>query len=308
MSTIRQTLMLRPMHNGVSGYARSQHENRHTVVQLHARGLPPGAARLYWLTHDRLAREAASAAVGDHGDCSLEAWTPEASGPGRLQALLLITGDDHPRPLMVGLCADQSAGSILDAKSAALDLCAQLGRHNGKEETVQEAEPEPQPEPLPKDEPVPVPDPLPEPERMPVVEEPEPRQETLPEVQRKGTKSPKSFGSDACPEQQPLIHQTCPEVQRKGVKPLTWPRGFESLKRYFDGALPCRILDLPGWRFVYAANAGGPEGLWVGRQILDGHVRGVAYVTRGSAPPGPGPFRTARGVDGLLYQVLWQRL
>ena len=35
---------------------------------------------------------------------------------------------------------------------------------------------------------------------------------------------------------------------------------------------------------------------------------GVAYVTRGSAPPGPGPFRTARGVDGLLYQVLWQRL
>lgn len=289
MSTIRQTLMLRPMHNGVSGYARIQHENRHTVVQLHARGLPPGTARLYWLTHDRLAREAASAAVGDHGDCSLEAWTPEASGPGRLQALLLITGDDHPRPLMVGLCADQSAGSILDAKNAALDLCAQLGRHNGKEETVQKAEPvpepvaepEPQPEPLPKDDPVPVPDPPAESERMPVVEEPEPRQETSVPVQRKGTKS---------------------------LKPLTWPRGFESLKRYFDGALPCRILDLPGWRFVYAANAGGPDGLWVGRQILDGHVRGVAYVTRGSAPPGPGPFRTARGVDGLLYQVLWQRL
>lgn len=285
MSTIRQTLMLRPMHNGVSGYARIQHENRHTVVQLHARGLPPGTARLYWLTHDRLAREAASAAVGDHGDCSIEAWTPEASGPGRLQALLLITGDDHPRPLMVGLCADQSAGSILDAKSAALDLCAQLGRHNGKEETVQkaepvpvaEAEPEPQPEPLPKDEPVT--DPPAEPERMPVVEEPEPRQETSVPVQRKGAKPP-----------------------------LRWPRGFDSLKRYFDGALPCRILDLPGWRFVYAANAGGPEGLWVGRQILDGHVRGVAYVTRGSAPPGPGPFRTARGVDGLLYQVLWQRL
>ncbi|MBQ7866627.1 MAG: hypothetical protein IJ354_00560 [Clostridia bacterium] len=285
MSTIRQTLMLRPMHNGVSGYARIQHENRHTVVQLHARGLPPGTARLYWLTHDRLAREAASAAVGDHGDCSIEAWTPEASGPGRLQALLLITGDDHPRPLMVGLCADQSAGSILDAKSAALDLCAQLGRHNGKEETVQkaepvpvaEAEPEPQPEPLPKDEPVT--DPPAEPEMMPVVEEPEPRQETSVPVQRKGAKPP-----------------------------LRWPRGFDSLKRYFDGALPCRILDLPGWRFVYAANAGGPEGLWVGRQILDGHVRGVAYVTRGSAPPGPGPFRTARGVDGLLYQVLWQRL
>ena len=285
MSTIRQTLMLRPMHNGVSGYARIQHENRHTVVQLHARGLPPGTARLYWLTHDRLAREAASAAVGDHGDCSIEAWTPEASGPGRLQALLLITGDDHPRPLMVGLCADQSAGSILDAKSAALDLCAQLGRHNGKEETVQkaepvpvaEAEPEPQPEPLPKDEPVT--DPPAEPEMMPVVEEPEPRQETSVPVQRKGAKPP-----------------------------LRWPRGFDSLKRYFDGALPCRILDLPGCRFVYAANAGGPEGLWVGRQILDGHVRGVAYVTRGSAPPGPGPFRTARGVDGLLYQVLWQRL
>ena len=306
MSTIRQTLMLRPMHNGVSGYARIQHENRHTVVQLHARGLPPGTARLYWLTHDRLAREAASAAVGDHGDCSLEAWTPEVSGPGRLQALLLITGDDHPRPLMVGLCADQSAGSILDAKNAALDLCAQLGRHNKKEETVQKAEPVP--EPVAEPEPQPEPLQKAEPEGMLVAKVPEPQQKTPVPVQRKGAKPPKSLGSDACPEQQPSIHQTRPEVQRKGAKSLTWPRGFESLKRYFDGALPCRILDLPGWRFVYAANAGGPEGLWVGRQILDGHVRGVAYVTRGSTPPGPGPFSTARGVDGLLYQVLWQRL
>ena len=46
------------------------------------------------------------------------------------------------------------------------------------------------------------------------------------------------------------------------LRPLLWPRGFEALRPYFEKGIPCRLFDLPGWRFVNAAQAGGPDGLW----------------------------------------------
>ena len=70
---IRRTMMLRPMQAGVSGYARLQCESGCTLVQLHARGLAPGRARLFWYLSDRAAREVASGEVNAHGELSLEA-------------------------------------------------------------------------------------------------------------------------------------------------------------------------------------------------------------------------------------------
>lgn len=58
-----------------------------------------------------------------------------------------------------------------------------------------------------------------------------------------------------------------------------------------------------------AAQAGGPDGLWVGMQQVDGRVRRVAYAHRSETPPPGGrPYRPARGTDGHTYQVLWQRV
>ena len=93
------------------------------------------------------------------------------------------------------------------------------------------------------------------------------------------------------------------------LRPLLWPRGFEALRPYFERGIPCRLFDLPGWRFVNAAQAGGPDGLWVGIQQVDGRVRRVAYAHRSETPPPGGrPYRPARGTDGHTYQVLWQRV
>ena len=87
------------------------------------------------------------------------------------------------------------------------------------------------------------------------------------------------------------------------LQPLRWPRGFESLKRYFENTLPETLFDLPGWRFVRAA-----PGLWIGMQQQDGRVCGVAYAHRGDTPPSPGKgYRPLRGTDGQMYQVLWQK-
>ena len=81
---------------------------------------------------------------------------------------------------------------------------------------------------------------------------------------------------------------------------------FEKLKPFFEKALPCALIDLPGWRFVYAAHAGGPVGLWLGMRQVDGRVVRLAYAVRGNQPPGKGPYRPALGLDGMVYQVLWQ--
>lgn len=279
MPSIRRTIMLRPMQTGVSGYARLQCEAGGTQVQLHARGLPPGQARLFWYLSDRAAREVAGGTVNPHGELSLEAEAPsDAVAPERLQALILLTGGAEPRPLLIGLCVEQSAGSLLDAKNAALALCERM-----------RAKPEPaQPPPEPKPQPVPSP-----------VRETIPREIFLPAI------DPAPYL--AAREEKPAApKRNAPAADR--LRPVRWPRGFESLAPYFDQALPCRLFDLPGWRFVYAAHAGGPDGLWLGCERLDGRIHQVAYAVRGQPPPGPGAYRAQKGLDGMVYQVLWQKV
>ena len=280
MSSIRRTILLKPMQAAVSGYARVQCENSSALVQLHARGLRVGGVRLYWYLSGQTARELGSAPVNAHGEASIEAEAPsDALAPGRLQALILLSDGESPAPLLIGLCVEQSAGSLLDARNAALALCDRL-----RVRRVQEAAPEPEPEALPL---------------LPAPSEPEvPREIFLPAI------DPQPYAAAQEAPARALVRSTAPPVDRLPL--LRWPRGFEKIRPWFESALPCVLFDLPGWRFVYAAHAGGPGGLWVGMCQLDGRVIRLAYAVRGNVPPSGAPYRPALGLDGMVYQVLWQ--
>lgn len=284
----RRTILLKPMQPAVSGYARMQTDGGTTMLQLHARGLEDGQeARLYWYLSDQAAQLIARADVNAHGEVSVEAETPGAVSPQRLQAVILISGGENPKPLLIGLCTEQSAGSLMDAKNAALALCERLSA--SRRPAVQPAAAAaPAPAPLPEAHPL-------------------PREVFLPAIDP----APYAQASDAAPQEpEPVLPppaHNAPPADR--LRPLRWPRGFESLKPYFEKALPTALFDLPGWRFVYAAHAGGPNGLWIGVRQQDGRVCGVAYAHRGDAPPAAGKgYRAVRGTDGQMYQVLWQKV
>ena len=401
MPDFRQQLILfKPMRPGVSGYARLQSERGALLAQVNARGLDVDGVRAYWYGAGGEARLMGEARVNAHGEASLTAELPmDALAPERLQAVLLLSGGANPAPLMIGLCVRQSAGSLLDAKNAALALCERLARaQQAQSATRTSGQPVSgagsEPSACPAAEPAPPPiRPAPQPQvttaKRPRKRERElPREIFLPAIdplpyvdaarramgeapaERGGPQSAVAEGKGACREiracepqaaagenargmpapqadcQAPDKSAPCPvpeegpayaaaPVQSGGtgtdaaeeadvppefspvpqtppadrLRPLVWPRGFEALRTYFVKGLPCRLFDLPGWRFVNAAQAGGPDGLWVGMQQVDGRVCRVAYAHRSETPPPGGrPYRPARGTDGHTYQVLWQRV
>jgi len=282
----RRTILLKPMQPALSGYARLQTDSDRTLVQFHARGLEAGeTVRLYWYLNGQHAQEIAQAAVNAHGEVSVE--HEETAPPERLLALILISSGDQPKPLLIGLCRDQNGAGLLDAKNAALALCERL---NASRRPAVRPVLAPEPEPAPK----------PECETLP-------REVFLPAIDP--APYAQAVGAEQ-PEPEPVLPppaRNAPPVDR--LKPLRWPRGFESLRPYFENALPTALFDMPGWRFVYAAHAGGPNGLWIGMQQLDGRVCGVAYAHRGDAPPAAGKgYRAMRGLDGERYQVMVQRV
>ena len=281
---MRRTILLKPMCPGAGGYLRLQREAGGTLMQLHARGLKETGVAVYWYQSGQRAREMGEAAVNARGEACVEAEAPEGLTDERtLQAVLVISSGPAPQPVLIGLCA----GDLLDAKNAALALCDRLRRAGT--EPAPEAE-----DPLPPEAPLPVrrPDPPPYlPGRdvfLPAID-PMPY---LPAREYEGTPPPRMRSRNA------------PAAWR--LRPVRWPQGFETLRPYFENALPCALFDLPGWRFVYAADAGGPDGLWIGCRRLDGRVCGVAYAMRGDAPPQDADCQPMRGLDGHTYQVLWQ--
>ena len=122
-------IMLKPMQNGLSGYARVQSGGGETLLQINARGVREDSIRAFWYCGDGEVRELGRARVNPRGEASLTAEVPgQRVAPERLQALLIVGGGDEPVPLMLGLCVQQSAGSLLDAKNALLGLCEKLSR------------------------------------------------------------------------------------------------------------------------------------------------------------------------------------
>lgn len=393
MPDFRQRLILfKPMRPGVSGYARLQSERGALLAQLNARGLDVDGVQAYWYGAGGEARLMGAARVNAHGEASLTAELPQdALAPERLQAVLLLSGGAEPAPLMIGLCVQQSAGSLLDAKNAALALCERLARAQQARSTPkmpvqatcahvsQTAAPveTPQVRSVPRSEPMKPPkkrerelpreiflpaiDPLPyvdaarramgeetlERGAQQVMGPPEdgntvclPQAASIEAVDKKPeSEAARTQQMPACvpistlekqsihanmaaysggvfkeehEEKEAFLTEGAPVPKTPPadrLRPLMWPRGFEALRIYFEKGIPCRLFDLPGWRFVKAAQAGGPDGLWVGIEPVDGRVRRVAYAHRSETPPPGGrPYRPARGTDGHIYQVLWQRI
>lgn len=138
-------IMLKPMRAGADGYARLQSEGGRTLLQIHARGLSAGSLHAYWYAGGGEARDLGSARVNARGEAALTAEAPEDGlAPERLKALILVSGGEEPAPLLIGLCVQQSAGSLLDAKNAALALCERLSRSRRSRERREAAFPTPQ--------------------------------------------------------------------------------------------------------------------------------------------------------------------
>lgn len=129
MEAAHKLVMLKPMQTGVSGYARLQDERGRTLLQLNARGLGSRGVRVFWYCTGGEVKELGTASANARGEAGLTVEAPwNRVAPERLQALLILEDGDAPRPLLIGLCASQSAGSLLDAKNASLSLCEKLTR------------------------------------------------------------------------------------------------------------------------------------------------------------------------------------
>lgn len=269
----RRTLLLKPMHTAVSGYARLQTENGRTLVQLHARGLSEGQVRLFAISSEHAARELGQAQVNAHGEASIE-----AEAPMHTQALILL--GMPPKPLLIGLCEKQDAGTVLDVKNTALALAQKL------QPMKRETEPPPAPKPSPKPAPTPS---LPREIFLPAID---------PAPYMQAASAPEEDPQSILPPPRP----SGPPADR--LKKLIWPRGFETLNQYFETGMPRRLFPLPGWRFVRAA-----QGLWLGMQAQDGKVQRIAYACEGDPPANAQEqYRSMQGVDGQRYQVLWMKV
>ncbi len=129
----RQYVMLKPMAAGLSGFARLEADASGMLLQLTGKGLRPHAEalRVFLYAGDGAVAELGQVPVNPQGQANLTAEIAQQQwgfSPSRLQAVLVVSGDKKPKPLMIGLCAQQSAGSLLDAKNALLALCEKLGQ------------------------------------------------------------------------------------------------------------------------------------------------------------------------------------
>lgn len=324
-------LLLRPMRTGVSGFARMQWERGQAWVQLNVRGAPGEGVRAFWYSSGGEARELGTCAANARGEASLEGPAPGGLyAPERLQALIVVENNVAPRPLLIGLCTETSAGSLLDAKNASLSLCDKLARAANRREMMgpkplaaaapreeagekraKEAPKTPIPAPqraasapnprrekkLPREIFLPALDPAP---YVPAMERPA---EAPPPV-RQESPAPVSAAPPPEPEQIKKPPRTGVPVGR--LPNLEWPKAFRSLQEYFVKCPPDAPFDWPGWRFVRVSRQG--DGLWIGRQAKDSRVWRVAYAMRGAPPrDDPRPYQPVRGRNGELYRVLVQR-
>ena len=249
----------------------------------------------------------------------------------------MVENNVAPRPLLIGLCTETSAGSLLDAKNASLSLCDKLARAAVKRR--QPVEPKPTDAPVQRKEtlesrtptaaqaPVFAPDASSKPVSAPTParEKSLPREIFLPALDPapyvqamerpvKAAPSPRQDSvapTSAVPPPQPEpTNENKPS--RAGVPVgrlpnLEWPKAFRSLQRVFRQMPAGRALRLAG----LAVRAGVPAGGRAGGSVVrpkDSRVCRVAYAMRGAPPQDDSrPYQPVRGRNGELYRVLVQR-
>ena len=93
----QQLILLKPMHPGVSGYARLQSERGRLLAQLNARGLDVDGVQAYWYGAGGEARLMGQTRVNAHGEASLTAELPtDALAPERLYPTFFKTRLTEP--------------------------------------------------------------------------------------------------------------------------------------------------------------------------------------------------------------------
>lgn len=334
----RRLLLLKPLSPGLSGYARLQWEGGRTEMQIQLRGLSGGGVRFFW--YQGQARELGQATVNSRGEACLTASLAEnLFSPHGLQALVILSAEESPRPLMLGLPGPADGGALLEMRAAALALCQQLAKKpetpkapapadNGTMSDMCPAASAPGQQLTKQLETTKAP--------SPAAARPAPANTPVPSPCQRLTQKPKSAAAadtayqrrnptarpelsreiflpaiDPAPymaaQERPPEKQSPQRPWADALPALRWPEGFETLRPYFAAGMPCALLDAPGWRFVRAADAGGPHGLFLGLFAQDGAVRQLAYAHPGDHPPAPS-FRPVIGLDGKTYQVLWQKV
>ena len=95
------------------------------------------------------------------------------------------------------------------------------------------------------------------------------------------------------------------------LRPLVWPRGFESVRPYFENHMPLRLFDWPGWRFVRAPSpAHGLAYCLLGRRTEEDRITEIAYALPGHPQRPPLPlagYRYQPGQNGQGYWVYVQK-
>jgi hypothetical protein len=332
----RQYIMLKPMATGATGFARMEAQANRLFIQLTCKDLRYLAKglRVFLYMGEGAAQEIGQASVNLQGQATLNAdldWQEFGLLPTRLQAILILSDDSDPKPLMIGLCSQQSAGSLMDAKNAMLAICDKLSESR-KASAPEEPDPTP---PLAKHSYAPkaktAPEPAPKPNkpgpfqeqlvRQEIPKDPMPQEIFLPAIDL-STHRPKAklrvVGPPSSPGKDGKSAPTTPPQNREDgakpvdrLRPLIWPPRFRELPAYFTKYPPLALFDLPGWRFVRVPMADGGY-FAIGYHAQDERVSRVAYALPGVAtqpPPHPlNRYRFYYGRDGQGYWTLGQKV
>lgn len=333
----RQYIMLKPMATGANGFARLEEQTNRVLLQLTCKDLKhlARALRVFLYAGEGALKELGRAPVNPHGQAALTIdlpWREFTLSPSRLQAILIVSDDATPTPLLLGLCTQHSAGSLMDAKNAMLALCEKLSRTSEKIPVSEPAVSPPPPEELPPKPPKAT-STLRAPRRTlsAITEDPTPQEVFLAAIDPRehiaksenrpssalSTKSTQLFTPpreeprepDPIKPTKPRRESTAPPIDR--LRPLVWAPRLRDLPSYFERYPSVAPFALPGWRFVRVPMARGGSFV-IGRYAMDGRVARIAYAVPG-LPTQPPPKQLARyrfqeGRDGQGYWTLWQEV
>lgn len=335
----RQYIMLKPMATGANGFARLEEQTNRVLLQLTCKDLKDlaRALRVFLYADEGALKELGHTPVNPQGQAALTIdlpWREFSLSPSRLQAILIVSDDPTPTPLLLGLCAQQSAGSLMDAKNAMLALCEKLSRASQRISISEPAVPPspPPPEELPS-KPLKPPPVLRTSRRTlsTATEDPTPQEVFLAAIDPRdyiaksenrsssplSTKptSPSTLPREEAREPDPIEpprprrESTAPPIDR--LRPLVWAPRLRDLPSYFERYPSVAPFVLPGWRFVRVPMARGGSFV-IGRYAMDGRITRIAYAVPG-LPTQPPPKQLARyrfqeGRDGQGYWTLWQEV
>ncbi len=291
-----QMIMLKPMCLGISGFARLQCQSHCAMLQIHIRGACCDLIQAFWYGGGGEYRHLGNMTVNARKEASITVDLPSLFyAPERLQALLLLDDEAKPAPLLVGLCTEQSAGSLLDAKNAALALC----------EKQIKALPSTQRATTPSQIVTEEKAPIPKTEDLPPKEIFLPAIDPLPYIVASDKTAPDLQLADLPTDPPKRLQRSADALPCDILPKRIWPKGYEQLAPYFLQYPPCAPFDLPHWRFVALPN----QGVMVGYAHTKGKIHHIGYVYEGQQPPNDNrPYRSHRGRKGQSYHVLWQQI